>query len=285
MPDSGWSIIVHGGARTIPREEEAASRDGVRAALAAGREILMRGGDALEAAEAAIISLENSGVFNAGRGSVHRADGSVQMDASLMEGHQLRIGAVAGLVDTENPILVARSLLDDVPILLAGQHADAYARARGFPPRQAHPQTPPAHGAHDTVGCVVRDAQGNIVAGLSTGGLDGAMPGRVGDVPLPGCGFYADNNRAGLCFSGDGEKIARVMLAAETLHRLEEMPPQKAVENALLCLDRVGGEAGCILIDRFGDIAWSHNSPHFAVACQRAGGPPEAYLTRREIAL
>lgn len=285
MPNPEWSIIVHGGARDIPPEEHMPSRQVMLDALEAAKSILARGGEAIEAAEAAILILENCGIFNAGRGSVGRADGTVQMDASIMEGKQLKIGAVAGLHNTENPILVARSLLDETPILLTGHHADEYALSKGFETRRTRKGEPEhVHEAHDTVGCVIRDAKGNIVVGLSTGGLDGAMPGRVGDVPLPGCGFYADNTRAGLCFSGDGEKIARVMLAAETIHRLETMSPQQAVEDGLSCLDRVGGEAGCILIDRNGEIAWAHNSPHFAVAYQSgANGRAEVYLSQEEL--
>jgi beta-aspartyl-peptidase (threonine type) len=123
---------------------------------------------------------------------------------------------------------------------------------------------------------VALDQSGRIAAGTSTGGLDGTLPGRVGDSPLPGCGFYADNAVGGVAFSGDGESIARVLLAARVMQALEGgQPPQASVEASLTQLERVGGEAGGIVLDRRGRVGWAHNSSHFAVAwvADSMGGP------------
>lgn len=267
MPE--WSIIIHGGAKTINPAEEETHRLAAREAVEAGTKILRSGGNALDAVETAIKAMEDGGVFNAGKGSVARANGQIEMDASIMDGQTLAIGAVAGLQNIKNPISVARALLNEKPILLVGQHAADFARKRQFPviaweTAGSHSQQAPC----DTVGCVALDGEGNMAVGLSTGGLSGAMPGRVGDAPLPGCGFYVDNGRAGLCFSGDGESIARLTLAATVMNTLSHSSPDQAIENALGSLDRIGGEAGCILLDQNGKPAWGHNSSHFAVAYQ-----------------
>jgi beta-aspartyl-peptidase (threonine type) len=266
--NSKWSIIIHGGARTIKHDEEDASRKAATEALECGVGILKKGGSALDAVEASIQAMEIGGVFNAGRRSVHRSDTEMHMDASIMDGRTLAIGAVAGLQGIKHPISVARVLMTEPPILLYGRYAMDYALANGFKTETEKPAASSTGETCDTVGCVAMDKDGNIACGLSTGGLASRMPGAIGDVPLPGCGFYADNTRGGLCFSGDGESISRVTLASEILHRLEKMPPEDAIEDGLALLDKVGGEAGCILIDREGNLAWSHRSDHYAVAFQ-----------------
>lgn len=283
MPDKApWSIIVHGGAGRIKPEKEEASRRAALDALARGVEVLRRGDSALMAVEKAIETMEKGGVFNAGKGSVTRTDGEVYMDASIMDGKNLSIGAVTGIQGVETPISVARLLMGEAPILLAGEHAVAYAKAQGFKIDKKKPSSDPGPSS-DTVGCVALDIDGNIACGLSTGGLTSRMPGGVGDAPLPGCGFYADNMRGGLCFSGDGESIARVMLAAEVLNRLEHMEPEDAIEDGLKLLDRVNGEAGCILIDKKGNLAWSHRSDNYAVAYQTSDTEPFVSLKKSRV--
>jgi beta-aspartyl-peptidase (threonine type) len=283
MPDFRYAIIVHGGAKSIhPSEEGSHLKDAKQAAIG-GFDVLKKGGTALDAVEVAIKRMESGGIFNAGVASALRADGSVQMDASIMDGRTLDIGAVAGLVGIENPISVARALLGEKPTLLVGQYANDFARAKGFSSLPPESAKPPVGETCDTVGCVALDQLGNIAVGLSTGGLKGAMPGRVGDVPLPGCGFYADNERGGLCMSGDGESIARVALASEILQRSERMDSFAAIEEGLLLLKRVGGEAGCIMIDKHGQPAWSHSSNHFSVAYQTSEmAKPETFLQNPE---
>jgi beta-aspartyl-peptidase (threonine type) len=165
-------------------------------------------------------------------------------------------------------------MLDAPPTLLVGEGARRFAAAHGAElcdPAELIPPRPDGsaqgtHG-HDTVGCVALDSSGRIAAGTSTGGLDGTHPGRVGDSPLPGCGFYADDAAGGSAFSGDGECIARVLLAARVMQALErDQSPQAAAEASLAYLERAGGKAGGIVLDCQGRIGWAHNSSHFAVA-------------------
>jgi L-asparaginase / beta-aspartyl-peptidase len=269
-----WAIAVHGGAKEIAPEREDANRHGCLAALAAGRVILEQGRSAVDAVEAAIQALESDPTFNAGYGSDLNADGVVEMDAALMDGSNLAIGAVAAIQGVRHPISAARRMLGEPPTLLVGEGARRFAAAQGIElcePGELIPARPKGSERkaydHDTVGCVALDQSGRIAAGTSTGGLDGTLPGRVGDSPLPGCGFYADNAAGGVAFSGDGESIARVLLAACVMQALEGgQPPQTAVEASLTQLERVGGEAGGIVLDHLGRVGWAHNSSHFAVA-------------------
>ncbi|HYD18113.1 MAG TPA: isoaspartyl peptidase/L-asparaginase family protein [Patescibacteria group bacterium] len=278
---SHWSIIVHGGAKEIKPEEEEDNRKGVAAALEAGAAILRTGGSAFDAVVAAVCALEDDTTFNAGAGAVKRKDGSVQTDASIMDGDTLNIGAVAAIMDVKNPIKVAQAVFNDDPILLVGEDATAFAKQKKMEPAVSQGES--NDGNHDTVGCVARDVNGNIVSGVSTGGLEEAAPGRVGDSALPGCGFYADNKMGGVCMSGEGEDIARTMLAAEVMHRLEQMPVQHAIDYALQRLERIDGEAGGIVLDSDGNPAWAHNSPHFAVAYQTDDmDEPAVFLKKSE---
>jgi beta-aspartyl-peptidase (threonine type) len=269
-----WAIIVHGGAKEIAPEQEDANRHGCLEAVSAGQAILARGGSAVAAVEAAIQVLESDPTFNAGYGSDLNAEGEVEMDAALMDGTSLAIGAVAAIRGVRHPISVARRMLNAPPTLLVGEGARRFAAAQGvelcepgalIPPRQDGSEQK-THD-HDTVGCVALDSSGRIAAGTSTGGLDETLAGRVGDSPLPGCGFYADDAAGGVAFSGDGECISRTLLAARVMQALERgEPPKAAIEASLTHLDRVGGEAGGIVLDRAGRVGWAHNSSHFAVA-------------------
>ncbi len=269
-----WALIVHGGAKEIAPEREEANRRGCLEALAAGQVILEQGGSAVEAVEAAIRILESDPTFNAGYGSDLNADGEVEMDAALMDGSNLAIGAVAALQGVHHPISVAHRMLGEPPTLLVGEGARRFAAAQrvelcepgALIPARPNGSDEKTHD-HDTVGCVALDSSGRIAAGTSTGGLDETLPGRVGDSPLPGCGFYADDQVGGVAFSGDGECIARTLLAARVMQALEGgQPPQAAAEASLTHLARVGGEAGGIVLDRVGRVGWAHNSSHFAVA-------------------
>ena len=137
--------------------------------------------------------------------------------------------------------------------------------------------------ACDTVGCVALDSGGRMAVGLSTGGLDGKMPGRVGDTPLPGCGFYVDDEAGGVALSGDGDNIARTLLAARVMTELRNSSAQAAAEKALTCLSRVGGEAGAIVLDRNGRFGCAHNSEHFAVALASSTLRPRAAIDQDEL--
>jgi L-asparaginase / beta-aspartyl-peptidase len=286
----GWTVIVHGGAKRIEASLIARNRDGCLKAAEAGGEVLRQGGTALLAVERAVLALEDDPVFNAGFGSVLNEDGDVEMDAAIMEGTTLRIGAVAGVRRLRNPVSTARAMLDELPVLLAGEGAERFALERGIAlcapgemissERLASEYTK----GHDTVGAVAIDAAGHFAAATSTGGLPGKHPGRIGDSPIPGCGYYADDTLGAAAFSGDGESILRTMLAARVMQGLEEGPAAAAAQAAIEALSRVGGEAGVIVLDRHGHPAIAHNSDHFAVGVHASGlGAPRAATHAREL--
>ena len=265
-------IVVHGGAGNIPDHVRPLHRSGLEQALAAGWAILEEGGTAMNAALAAVKVMEDLPQFNAGLGSALTRTGEVEMDAGLMDGRTLDVGAVAAVRRVANPILLARLVLERSPhILMACEGAEAFAQSEGMslvPPesliteeRRRRLQTLLNEGVGDTVGAVALDVHGNIVAATSTGGMMGKLPGRVGDSPLVGCGFYADNALGGCSTTGIGETIARALLAHRAVHGLRgERLPQEAAEAAIAYLkDRIGGEAGLILLDRHGRVgaAWN----------------------------
>lgn len=284
-----WAIIVHGGAKEIEPEKAAPNRQGCLAAAQIGRDVLARGGSAVEAVEAAIRVLEADPTFNAGYGADLNEDGAVQLDAAMMDGATLDVGGVCGTTGIRHPISVCRTMLREGPVLLSGEGARRFAARQGaelcdpdalISPEQAAGSAP---AENNTVGCVALDSAGNIAAGTSTGGLPEAAAGRVGDSPLPGCGVYADNSVGGVSLSGEGESIARMMVAARIMHRLEHQHPENAIEDGLATMDRVGGDAGAIAIDSQGQIGWNHRGSHFAVAMIRDGmNEPQVWLGKEE---
>jgi beta-aspartyl-peptidase (threonine type) len=265
VTDARWSLIVHGGARTIEPDRHQANRDGCSAAARIGAAILRDGGSALDAAEQAVRRLEDDLTFNAGSGSVPTAAGEVEMDAAIMDGTTLDIGAVAALARVRHPVSLARLLLTEAPVLLAGAGAQEFARARGIGLYDV-PGAESEEPQHDTVGCVAMDSEGRLAAATSTGGLPGQLPGRVGDSPIPGCGFYADDQAGAVAISGDGESILRVLLSTRVIDALARQAPPAAVAAGLRHLERVGGEAGIIALDKRGRFGIAHNSDHFSVA-------------------
>ena len=287
------AIIVHGGAGDIPAELHNAHRQGTRRAAEAGWAELVTGGSALDAVEAAIVVMEDDETFNAGRGSFLNADGQVELDAGFMDGSTLQVGAVAGVQFIRNPIRLARAVMQSSEhVLLVAQGAQRFAHRMGFPPcdlvdlaiprefarwqRLLHDRTYSTRTsfAHpgDTVGCVALDLEGRIAAGTSTGGTPNKMPGRVGDVPMVGCGFYADNEYGGASSTGWGESIAKVILARLAIHHLHQTgDPQKAAQNAIrLLIEKVRGLAGIILLSPRGQPGWHYNTPHMARAYRTA---------------
>ncbi len=268
-----WSVIVHGGARTIPEAERPACEDACLKAVTAAAAILSKRGSALDAAEAATRMLEDAPNLNAGRGSVRNAAGDIEMDAAIMDGETLAIGGVGALRDIRHPIAVARALLPLRPILLVGEGAAAFAsriRAERALPFVSDPALEASAGG-DTVGCVAIDMQGHVAAAGSTGGIAGKLVGRVGDTPIPGCGLYADDELGAVALSGDGESIARALLASHTLAGLRALAPSAAAKAAIRRLARVGGEAGAILIDHNGRMGIAHSSEQFSVAVASSG--------------
>ena len=274
------AIIVHGGAGPIKDDSLGARLEGCKAAALAGWKILKRRGSALDAAEAAVVVLEDNPLFNAGTGSALNSLGKVEMDAAIMEGHSLRAGSVAAVSAIKNPIKLARRVMEDGRhVMLAGEGALRFAREIGIPEcapgslivERARKRWESKHG---TVGCVAYDRAGRFTVATSTGGIFDKFPGRVGDTPLIGCGTYADDYGAASC-TGDGETIIRLLLAKRAVGFLEEgSDAQSAAEIAVDYLEdeRVPGTGGIILIDRWGNIGYARNTTHMPVCWIRAGG-------------
>lgn len=283
-----WSIILHGGAKTIDAKERAANREGCVRALHAGIAILTCGGSGIDAAEAVVRALEDDTTFNAGFGSVQNACGDVETCAAIMEGRDFNVGAVAVAKGLQNPISAARAMLFREPTLIAGDGARAFAEEVGVAlcsPAALICSNDNISGdrSHDTVGCIVLDTEGRFTTAVSTGGLEGTPPGRIGDSPQSGCGFYCDDSAGGVVFSGDGEHIARMMLAARVMHTIDALGPTGALEAALRQLERIGGEAGGIVLTPDGTVGWAHNSPHFAIAYATSDDPaPKVFLSKAE---
>jgi L-asparaginase / beta-aspartyl-peptidase len=281
------ALVVHGGAWSIPAEEREAHQAGCAAAAERGRDVLLCGGSALDAVEAAILVLEDDSTFDAGTGSVLVADGSVELDAGLMDGTSLKVGAVAAVKHFKNPISIARRVLEaSEHHFLVGPGAEAFARTQGFsevdnrslvvPREQARYQqfrlglrtAADSFRPADTVGAVALDAAGHMAAGNSTGGVAFSLPGRVGDAPLPGIGYSADDRLGGVACTGWGEHILRVGLAMRAMQELERgLTPQDAASAAVaLLLERVQGRAGLVLLDRSGRIGIAHSTDCLAHA-------------------
>ncbi|HMK72207.1 MAG TPA: isoaspartyl peptidase/L-asparaginase [Myxococcaceae bacterium] len=290
----GPAIAVHGGAWSIPEEHREAHRTGCIAAADRGWEALLRGGSALDAVEAAIRSMEDDPTFDAGTGSVLVADGSVELDAGLMEGSSLKVGAVAAVKHFQNPISLARRVLEaSEHHLLVGPGAESFARAQGFAevdnrslvvPRErtlyeaflrGERTTSDSFGPGDTVGAVALDARGHIAAGNSTGGVAFSLPGRVGDAPLPGIGYAADDRFGGVACTGWGEHILRVGLALRAMQGLERglAAPEAAQAAVALLSERVRGRAGLIVLDRSGRVGLAHSTECLAYAYRTAAAP------------
>jgi L-asparaginase / beta-aspartyl-peptidase len=285
--DTGtWALAVHGGAKHIAPEDEAANRDGCMRALAAGRLVLTYGGSAVAAVEAAVRVLEDDPAFNAGHGSVPNAAGDIEMCAALMDGSDLSIGAVGVIRGVRNPIVVARMVKAERAILLAGDGAREFARKRGAElcvPTDLAVENELAPAEHDTVGAVALDSRGNFAAATSTGGLSGTPPGRMGDSALPGCGYYADNAIGAVALSGDGESIARLTSAASIMQAMPALGPEDALRRTLAKLTSLDGDGGGVAIAADGTVGWWHNSPHFAVGVATAAAPDgEVWLHKDE---
>jgi beta-aspartyl-peptidase (threonine type) len=275
------SIIVHGGAGRIPRDELPERLDGCRVAALAGAKILRQGGTAIDAVEAAVIVLEDNPLFNAGTGSTLNRRGQVETDAALMEGLTLRAGAIAAVRGIRNPIRLARRVMEESRhVLIAGEGALLFAREIGFP--ECDPETLVVDAernrwdrARGTVGCVAFDAAGNTAAGTSTGGIFNKLPGRVGDSPLIGCGTCAGADGAVSC-TGDGEEIIRIVMAKATLGFLERGMTAAAAASAAveMLANLTGGSGGLILVDRHGEIGYARNTERMPVCLVRGSGEP-----------
>lgn len=261
------SIIVHGGAGGREDETSAARAAAVDAAAAAGFAVLTGGGNSVDAVIAAVQLLEDDPLFNAGLGSVLTEEGTVEMDASIMSGADLRAGAVACVRGVWHPIALARVVMDEGrEVFLVGAPAEGLARRRGLrvvPPedlvtpearRRWQARSQDARG--ETVGAVARDAYGHVAAATSTGGVAGQRAGRVGDSAVIGAGTYADDLVGAGSATGPGEAIIRVGLVRAGLAAIAGgADPTAAADAALETLAaRVGATAGLILVDSAGRL-------------------------------
>lgn len=280
-----WRLVVHGGAGSMQRGSlgpaiEAGARAGLQEALRIGSATLKESGTAVEAVEAAVRSLEENPLFNAGRGSVLGADGHIELDAAIMEGAHRRAGAVAGLRRTRAPISLARWLMDEGPhVFLSGEAADEFAAELGFEQmpnswfeiaeRRRQLEERLEHGGFDddvkygTVGAVAVDLSGHVAAATSTGGLTAKRWGRIGDTPLIGAGNYADDRAAAISATGSGEYFIRAVAAHQVAERVRMTGEklQQAVDAVLADIADLGGKGGMIAVAADGSSAWGFSTP------------------------
>ena len=288
-------IAIHGGAGTILREKltpekEREYREGLAASIEAGWVVLSSGGSALDAVQAAINVMEDSPLFNAGKGAVFTHEGRNEQDACIMDGATRAAGAVAAVRRIRNPINLTRLVMEHSPhVLLAGEGAEAFAVAHGMELVEAEyffteyrwGQLQEAlanerqgagksavrldHSVEDkigTVGAVALDAHGNLAAATSTGGMTNKRFGRIGDSPIIGAGTYAHNATCAVSTTGVGEFFMRAVTAYDIAAMMEHarLPLAQACEKAMERLAALGGEGGLIALDRQGNIVMPFNS-------------------------
>lgn len=291
----GWGIVIHGGAGTINRgdmtpEQEAEYRAKLTEALEAGHAVLAQGGESLDAVVAAINVMEDSPLFNAGKGAVFTAEGKNEMDAAIMDGSTRMAGAVTGVTRVKNPINLARLVMEESPhVFMAGAGAEEFAEQQGvemvtedyfYTQRrwdslqralaEENGNLSAASGGPwnsdtrkmGTVGAVALDQQGNLAAGTSTGGMTNKKWGRIGDAPVIGAGTYAGPN-CGVSATGHGEYFIRSVVAYDicAISNYEGIPIQDAADGVVMeKLVEFGGEGGVIAMDSLGNVAMPFNS-------------------------
>ncbi len=278
-----WTLLIHGGAGVMRRHEvtpemDTAFRAGLDDALEAGAKVLAGGGQALDAVQAAVLVLEDNPNFNAGRGAVLTREGVAELDAAIMDGRDRRAGAVAQVRTVKNPIRAARHVMElSGRVMFAGPDVDEMAAQAGLeivppdyfitPRRQGELKRAMAGDVlpmdrYGTVGAVAMDAQGNLAAATSTGGMNAKPPGRVGDSPIIGAGTYAENKSCAVSATGDGEYFIRASVARMICARVE-MQKMSAAEAAQATLDEVkalGGTGGVIVLSHDGSVALAMNT-------------------------
>lgn len=266
------ALILHGGAGA--RRERNYDREVVhmREVVEAMKVRLDRGDSALDVAVAAVVMLEDSGLYVAGRGASPNLAGAYELDASIMDGATKRAGAVAALQGFRNPVVAARAVMDRTPhVMLAGEGAALFALDQGLEPiadeeawftraGKGEDNHPPGTLSHGTVGCCVLDSEGRLAAATSTAGVFGKMPGRVGDTPIPAAGTWADGNVA-VSGTGQGEYFIRVAATAQTAWRVAAGQSLSVAAQAVIDeIGAMGGDGGLIALDREGNITAPFNS-------------------------
>jgi beta-aspartyl-peptidase (threonine type) len=294
------AIIVQGGAGKVSPDRIESAQAGCKEAALIGWQILQAGGPALDAVEAAVRSLEDNPMFNAGTGACLNSDGNIQLDAGLMEGHTLKVGAVAGVELIKNPISLARKVLESPHVMLVCKGAQDFAQEQGISlfaledllterqyqiwlenkaqaekgleeevrhHRREVGSLPAREEKHGTVGAVALDMPGRMAAATSTGGIHNKYPGRVGDSPLVGCGFYADENAAISC-TGDGEDFMRLLIAKRAADFVARGDTAREAAEAAIALlgAKATGTGGLIVVDRKGNAGFAWNSQNMSHA-------------------
>lgn len=271
-----FGLVIHGGAGTILKknmtpEKEAAYIEKLNEALSAGYKILESGGASLDAVNAATNILEDSPLFNAGKGAVLTEKGEAELDASIMDGKTLAAGAVAGVKHIKNPINLARLVMERSPhVMMIGEGAEEFAKQNNYElvenkyfiteeRWQQYLKIKEAQDKkHGTVGCVALDKNGNLAAGTSTGGMMMKKFGRVGDAPIIGAGTYANNSTCAVSATGHGEYFIRLGVARDISSLIEYKNyslDQAANEVINVKLTKLGGTGGVIAIDKNGNIS------------------------------
>ena len=275
--------LLHGGAGAQDPTQRDERERGLRRAFDVAWTILQQGGSALDAVVSAVVELENNPVFNAGVGACLTEDGTVELDASLMEGTTLQAGAVGAVRTVRNPILLAKAVMDSQRhVFFVGEGAERFAREHGFPitqpdelitPRQRQRWQQSKQGSPGTVGAVARDRHGHLAAATSTGGMTNKLPGRIGDSASIGAGTYADDALGAGSATGKGESIIRTTLTRTAVEWLRDgRDPQWAASQAIALLEqRTHSEAGLILIDALGRVGYVHNAPAMSAAFMSGG--------------
>lgn len=300
----GFALAVHGGAGLIRRDalseaREVACLESLRVALRAGGAVLSAGGSALDAVTAAVVCLEDDPLFNAGRGAVLHAGGSVELDAAVMDGHR-RAGAIAAATRPKNPVRLARVVMETTPhVLLVGSGADRFAAESGveladdtwFVTEERRVQLAAAQAAggfslglrdprkdvYGTVGAVACDAAGHVAAATSTGGMVNKRVGRVGDTPILGAGTFAWDNTAAVSGTGHGEPFLRLGVAGRVSALMElagltlQAAADRVIHEDLAALDGLGG---VIAVDALGNVAMPFRTAGMFRGCLREGEPP-----------
>lgn len=276
-----YAIAIHGGAGVIPGQDFTPEHgkiyfDGLDNALNAGYLVLQRGGKALDAVEASVACLENNELFNAGKGSVFNSAGEHEMEASIMCGRRIDAGAVCGIRNVKNPIILARKVLEESNhLFLSGNGAERFAREKGlqfelddyFYSTERFRQLQAAKmrkvKSTGTVGAVALDSGGDLAAATSTGGLTNKSYGRIGDSPIIGAGTYASNSTCAVSCTGDGEYFMRSIAAYDIscLVGYKGLSLEEACNKVIMKkVKNLGGEGGAIAIDTYGNLALVFNS-------------------------
>ncbi len=299
LPKGGaqWAIVVHGGAGTITRqrmtpEMEAEYRATLQAVIDTGAAVLASGGSALDAVERTIRLLEDSPLFNAGRGAVFTHEGRNELDAAIMDGSNLAAGAVAGVTDIRNPITAARTVMEKSPhVFLTGKGASEFAAEQGlqivdpsyFRVERRYDELMRAieKDKHGTVGCVALDMNGDLAAGTSTGGMTNKRYNRVGDVPVIGAGTYANNATCAVSATGHGEFFIRYTVAHDisALMEYKGLSLDEAAREVIYDkLVKAGGSGGLVSVDGKGNVSMPFNSQGMYRGYKTSGGKKAVFI-------